>query len=103
MQDVIKADELEIPNHLPKYLSSKATKPVFLLFTPDKVTLPENELLADNEGIVDFMQMRRWQPTIAYAAEAAYLLRRMCRPESGLNATNTAVKLMRMIFILIDD
>ncbi len=83
MQDVIKTGDLEIPNPLPEYLRSKAIKPVFLLFTPDKATLPENELLtlADNEGIVDFEQMRRWQPTIAYAAEAAYLMRRMCRPD----------------------
>ncbi len=82
MQDFIKAGELEIPNPLPKYLRSKAIQPAFLLFTPDKVTLTENEipLLAHNEGIVDFVQMRRWQPTIAYAAEAAYLMRRMCRP-----------------------
>ncbi len=79
MQDFIKAGELEIPNPLPKYLRSKTIKPAFLLFTPDKVTLPENERLANNEGIVDFAQMRRWQPTIAYAAEAAYLMRRMCR------------------------
>ncbi len=80
MQDVIKTDDLEIPNPLPEYLRSKAIKPAFLLFTPDKVTLPKNERLADNEGIVDFAQMRRWQPTIAYAAEAAYLMRRLCRP-----------------------
>ncbi len=99
MQDVIEVDqantkEIKKANPLPEYLSSKAIKPVFLLFTPDKVTLPENELLADNEGIVDFAQMRRWQPTIAYAAEAAYLMRRMlCRPptDAGDNLDNTTV------------
>lgn len=66
------------PNPIPALLTANNITPVFLLFSTNPVDTASAGLLPD-EGVVDLVQMRTWQPTTAFAAECATALRAVLR------------------------
>ena len=72
-------DSLPVGNPVHALLPRPNIMPVFMLFSTNPVDMSA-VTLATNECIVDLVGMRRWQPSTAYAAETALLLRQLCRP-----------------------
>ena len=81
----------QVRNPVPAYLERHNITPVFLLFSSNPIhefVLRRRVRLDCNMVVTDFVQMRQWQPTTAFAADCAHRIRRLFWPDSSDKAAH---------------